>query len=170
MNFVKASFYSNFFKNYKINLSYNTASDKITATDNITTGSSTIKVGLSKEYGDWMISSQFGSHTIANKSLLISNVKIEYKLDEKGNLRVSTFNESNDINLFNQLTTYTTQGIGINYQEEFSTADEFISLQRLLNIFRPEHERRILKRAKKNRKPLPSNSLPNSKDSLTVNK
>jgi len=157
-------------KNYKINLSYNTASDKITATDNITTGSSTIKVGLSKEYGDWMISSQFGSHTIANKSLLISNVKIEYKLDEKGNLRVSTFNESNDINLFNQLTTYTTQGIGINYQEEFSTADEFISLQRLLNIFRPEHERRILKRAKKNRKPLPSNSLPNSKDSLTVTK
>ncbi len=157
-------------KNYKINLSYNTASDKVTATDNITTGSSTIKVGLSKEYGDWMISSQFGSNTNANKSLLISNVKIEYKLDDKGNLRVSTFNESNDINMFNQLTTYTTQGIGINYQEEFTSIDEFISLQRFLNIFRPENERRILKRTKKNRKPIPSNSLLNSKDSLTVTK
>ena len=157
-------------KNYKINLSYNTATDRVSPTDNTTTGSSTIKVGLSKEYGDWMISSQFGSNTNANKSLLISNVKIEYKLDEKGNLRLSTFNESNDINLYNQLTTYTTQGVGINYQEEFTSVDEFISLQRFLNIFRPKNERRIIKRNKKNRKPIPINLLLNSKDSLTVTK
>ena len=157
-------------KNYKINLSYNTANDRVSPTDNTTTGSSTIKVGLSKEYGDWMISSQFGSNTNANKSLLISNVKIEYKLDDKGNLRLSTFNESNDINLYNQLTTYTTQGVGINYQEEFTSVDEFISLQRFLNIFRPKNERRIIKRNKKNRKPIPINLLLNSKDSLTVTK
>ena len=157
-------------KNYKINLSYNTATDKVSPTDNTTTGSSTIKVGLSKEYGDWMISSQFGSNTNANKSLLISNVKIEYKLDDKGNLRLSTFNESNDINLYNQLTTYTTQGVGINYQEEFTSVDEFISLQRFLNIFRPKNERRIIKQNKKNRKPIPSNILLISKDSLTVTK
>jgi hypothetical protein len=97
-------------------------------------------------------------------------VRIDYNLDDAGNLKLSTFNESNDINLFNQLNTYTTQGIGINYQEEFTTVEEFVSLQRFLNIFRPENERRILKRTKKNRKPIPTNSLQNNKDSLTVKK
>jgi len=155
-------------RNYKINLSYNTTNDRLLATDNTSTGSSTIKVGLSKEYGDWMITSQFGSNSNASQNLLISNVKIEYKIDEKGNLRFSTFNESNDINLLRQLDKYTTQGIGINYQEEFTNMDEFVSLQRFLNIFRPENERRIFKRNKKNRKQIPSKSLPNTKDSLTV--
>ena len=157
-------------KNYKINLSYNTATDKVSTTDHTTTGTTSIKLGLAKDYGDWNISSQFGSNTNATTSLLISNVKIEYKLDDKGNLRLSTFNESNDINLFNQLNTYTTQGVGINYHEEFTTMDEFNSLQRFLNIFRPKNERRIIKRSKKNRKPIPTSALSNNKDSSTVRK
>ena len=158
-------------KNYKINLSYNTANDNTTTSTNTnTTGTSTIKVGLSKDYGDWMITSAFGSNQNADKSLLISNVKIEYKLDDKGNLRLSTFNESNDINLFNQLNTYTTQGIGINYQEEFTSLEEFNSLQRFLNIFRPKNERRIIKHTRKNRKAIPTSAILNNKDSSTVRK
>lgn len=158
-------------KNYKINLSYNTATDKITNADNTsTTGTSTLKIGFFKTYGDFDITSAFGSNTNADKSLIISNVKIEYKLDDKGNLRLSTFNESNDINLFNQLNTYTTQGIGINYQEEFTSIEEFNSLQRFLNLFRPKNERRIIKRHKKNRKPIPSAALLKEKDSVTVKK
>lgn len=158
-------------KNYRINLSYNTATDNTATTTQATsTGTTSIRVGLSKGYGDWNITSQFGSNTNANTTLWISNVRIDYNLDDAGNLKLSTFNESNDINLFNQLNTYTTQGIGINYQEEFTTVEEFVSLQRFLNIFRPENERRILKRTKKNRKPIPTNSLQNIKDSLTVKK
>ena len=158
-------------KNYRINLSYNTATDNTATTTQATSiGTTSIRVGLSKGYGDWNITSQFGSNTNANTTLWISNVRIDYNLDDAGNLKLSTFNESNDINLFNQLNTYTTQGIGINYQEEFTTVEEFVSLQRFLNIFRPENERRILKRTKKNRKPIPTNSLQNNKDSLTVNK
>ena len=156
---------------YRINLSYNTATDNTATTTQATsTGTTSIRVGLSKGYGDWNITSQFGSNTNANTTLWISNVRIDYNLDDAGNLKLSTFNESNDINLFNQLNTYTTQGIGINYQEEFTTVEEFVSLQRFLNIFRPENERRILKRTKKNRKPIPTNSLQNIKDSLTVKK
>ncbi len=157
-------------KNYKINLSYNTATDKVTTADHTTTtGTTSIKVGLTKGYGDWLITSQFGSNTNATTSLLISNVKIEYNLDEKGNLRLSTFNESNDINLFNQLNTYTTQGVGINYHEEFTSMEEFNSLQRFLNIFRPKNERRVIKRSRKNRKPIPTSALPNAiNDSSTV--
>ena len=158
-------------KNYKINLSYNTASDKITNADHTsTTGTSTIKVGLSKNYGDFMITSAFGSNTTADKSLLISNFKIEYKLDSKGNVRLSTFNESNDINLFNQLNTYTTQGIGLNYQEEFTSVDDFTSFQRFLNIFRSKNEKRVFIKHKKHRKPIPTSSLNSTKDSITVKK
>ena len=157
-------------KNYKINLSYNTATDKVSTTTGTTTGTTSIKVGLSRDYGDWMISSQFGSNSNATTNLLISNVKIEYKLDDKGNLRLSTFNESNDINLFNQLNTYTTQGVGINYHEEFTSLDDFTSLQRFLNIFRRKNEKHYIKKSKKNRKQIPLNALKIDKDSLTVKK
>jgi hypothetical protein len=158
-------------KNYKINLSYNTATDKITNADNTsTTGTSTLKIGFSKTYGDFDITSAFGSNTNADKSLIISNFKIEYKLDSKGNIRLSTFNESNDINLFNQLNTYTTQGIGINYQEEFTSFDDFTSLQRFLNIFRSKNEKRVFIKHKKHRKQIPASALIQSKDSITVKK
>ena len=103
-------------------------------------------------------------------SLSPNNFKIEYKLDSKGNVRLSTFNESNDINLFNQLNTYTTQGIGLNYQEEFTSVDDFTSFQRFLNIFRSKNEKRVFIKHKKHRKPIPTSSLNSTKDSITVKK
>jgi hypothetical protein len=158
-------------KNYKINLSYNTANDKINNADHTTsTGTSSIKVGISKDYGDWQITSAFGRNQSADNNLLISNVKIEYKLDAKGNLRLSTFNESNDINLFKQLNTYTTQGIGFNYQEDFTSVEDFTTLQKFLNIFRSKNEKRTFKKIKKNRKPIPIEALNKVKDTLTVQK
>ena len=102
--------------------------------------------------------------------LLAVVFKIEYKLDSKGNVRLSTFNESNDINLFNQLNTYTTQGIGLNYQEEFTSVDDFTSFQRFLNIFRSKNEKRVFIKHKKHRKPIPTSSLNSTKDSITVKK
>jgi hypothetical protein len=95
--------------------------------------------------------------------MLIGNVSVEYKLNEDGTIRVIAFNETNDFNVSAQLNSRTTQGGGINIQEEFSSMNEFDLFQKMMNVFRTDNRKRIIKRKKKGRVPVVnpnSNLLP----------
>lgn len=67
-----------------------------------------------------------------NSNSLIGDVDVEYKLNEEGNTRIHAFNESNEYDITNQESTYT-QGVGVFYQESFSTFSELVC--KLKNLF-----------------------------------
>jgi hypothetical protein len=56
---------------------------------------------------------------------LIGDVDVEYKLNDEGNVRVHGFNRSNEYDITQQESTYT-QGVGVFYQESFSTFGELM--------------------------------------------
>ncbi|WP_258542575.1 translocation/assembly module TamB domain-containing protein [Parvicella tangerina] len=73
-----------------------------------------------------------------NSNSLIGDVDVEYKINEEGNTRIHGFNRSNEYDITQQEATYT-QGVGVFYQESFSTFPELIC--KLKNIFiREENE------------------------------
>lgn len=73
-----------------------------------------------------------------NNNSLIGDVDAEYKINEEGNTRVHAFNRSNEYDITQQGATYT-QGVGVFYQESFSTFPELMC--KLKNIFlRKENE------------------------------
>jgi len=63
---------------------------------------------------------------------LIGDVDVEYKINEEGNTRVHAFNRSNEYDITQQEAT-NTQGVGVFYQESFSTLSELTCKVR--NIF-----------------------------------
>lgn len=67
-----------------------------------------------------------------NNNSLIGDVDVEYKINEEGNTRVHAFNRSNEYDITQQEATYT-QGVGVFYQESFSTLPELMC--KLKNIF-----------------------------------
>ncbi len=67
-----------------------------------------------------------------NSNSLIGDVDVEYKINEEGNTRVHGFNRSNEYDITQQEATYT-QGVGVFYQESFSTFSELMC--KLKNIF-----------------------------------
>ena len=67
-----------------------------------------------------------------NSNSLIGDVDVEYKLNEEGNVRVHAFNKSNEYDITQQEATYT-QGVGVFYQESFSTFPELVC--KLKNLF-----------------------------------
>jgi hypothetical protein len=73
-----------------------------------------------------------------NSNSLIGDVDVEYKINEEGNTRIHGFNRSNEYDITQQEATYT-QGVGVFYQESFSTFPELMC--KLKNIFvREENE------------------------------
>ena len=75
------------------------------------------------------ISGNFGvSHgTSANQnpSNLIGDIKIEYVITEDGKIRLVVYNETNDYAVATTAQSTYTQGVGVLYQEEFDTMEEF---------------------------------------------
>lgn len=67
-----------------------------------------------------------------NSNSLIGDVDVEYKLNEEGNTRIHAFNKSNEYDITQQESTYT-QGVGVFYQESFSTFSELMC--KLKNLF-----------------------------------
>jgi hypothetical protein len=65
---------------------------------------------------------------------IIGDLTVEYRLNEDGTFTLTAFNESNQGTDAEKGPF--TQGVGINYQETFSTSRDFKVLQGLLNIFR----------------------------------
>jgi hypothetical protein len=148
-------------KDYKFNVSYNTTSNQ-TADNLQTQGTSKLALGVSKNFfdGKLLVNGTIGRSSYTNQNInqnrLIGNLNLELKLNESGTLRVNGFNQMNDYYVSTQLNSNTTQGIGFNYQEEFSTLNEFNIYNSLAN-FLSKSNRKKNKRYNKNYKPIPQN-------------
>ena len=158
------SLLSDLSKDYKFNVTYNTTNlntDPTQTTNNM----NKLAMGVTKDFfdGKLLVNGTFGRTFTTSQSMLIGNVSVEYKLNEDGTIRVIAFNETNDFNVSAQLNSRTTQGGGINIQEEFSSMNEFDLFQKMMNVFRTDNRKRIIKRKKKGRVPVVnpnSNVLP----------
>ena len=104
--------------------------------DNIT--SDEIAVALSTELLNdrLVISSNFGvsqgNEINQNKSALIGDVNVEYKLNEDGTFRVRVFSHTNEYDITNATQSQTTSGIGLYYKKEFNNWKEFITPKKKL--------------------------------------
>ena len=144
-------------KDYKFNVSYNIANTVAATVEDPAQNTSKMALGVTKNYldGKLLVNGSFGRSSYTNQSMLIGNLSFEYKLNDDGTVRVIAFNETNDFNVSTQLNSRTTQGGGINIQEEFSTLNEFGLYQSFLDLFRSEDERKSVKKKSKNRRPIP---------------
>ena len=66
-----------------------------------------------------------GNTANQNPSNLIGDVRLEYKITDEGKIRLVVYNESNDFRMITTQQSLYTQGVGVLYQEEFDTLDEF---------------------------------------------
>ncbi len=95
------------------------------------------------------IKGSFGveNNTGASQSTLIGNLNLEYILDEKGNFRVSIFNESNSYSVIQDKNVgQFTQGVGLQYREQFHTYEDFRVLQVFLDVFRKDKHIKFTKK------------------------
>jgi len=120
------------------------------------TGDNSYEFGLKKGFLDdkLIISGSFGVENQKvdkddNKNYLIGDVRLEYVINEQGTFRVNIFNESNDRTVINsQKQGAFTQGVGLSYKESFNTIDDFKVIQKILNLFRKEEDKRFQKKRK----------------------
>ncbi|MFM9986101.1 MAG: translocation/assembly module TamB domain-containing protein, partial [Flavobacteriales bacterium] len=60
-----------------------------------------------------------------NTNNIIGDIRIEYRIDENGKVKMVVYNESSDFRMATTQQSPYTQGLGILYQEEFDTLEEF---------------------------------------------
>ncbi len=66
-----------------------------------------------------------GNSLNQNPSNLIGDVRLEYFITPEGKIRLVVYNESNDFRMVTTQQSIYTQGVGILYQEEFDSMEEF---------------------------------------------
>jgi hypothetical protein len=116
-----------------VDLNFAMASDEMT-------GESSVEFGFQKGLMDdrLIVSGAFGvgAYEAAGQNHVIGDVNIEYLLNDRGTFRANVFNESNANSIVHAVGGQYTQGIGINYQEEFYTIKDFQAFKEFLNLFR----------------------------------
>lgn len=123
-----------------VDLNFAMASDEMT-------GESSVEFGVQRGFMDdrLIVTGAFGvgAYEAAGQNHFIGDVNIEYLLNETGTFRANVFNESNANSIVHAVGGQYTQGIGINYQEEFYTIKDFQAFKEFLNLFRrPENRQR----------------------------
>ena len=127
-------------------------------------GDKTYELGLSKEFLDnrLILSGSFGvenstaTKTSSSQNFLIGDVNLEYLLNETGTFRVNIFNESNQSNVIQDNNQgLFKQGIGINYQEDFTGFKNFKLFQYFFDLFRKSDDKRFPYKKNKKRMPVP---------------
>ena len=145
-------------KDYKLNV----ALDK-----NALTGGNSMAVGITKGfYGDRLIfkgsvgigtaGSQTSTSATTNQNPLIGDMNLEYSLNESGTFKVNIFNESNQNTILNNQLGLFTQGAGLQYQEDFTSLEEFKALQYFLDVFRSKENKKMPVRKSNKQTPIPS--------------
>ncbi len=146
---------------------------------NSPTGETTFEFGVSKEFLDnrLILTGSFGveNSTRGNpdnqyQNFLIGDVNLGYLLNESGTFRVNIFNESNQSNGIqnNNIGLYK-QGVGLNYQEEFNSFQDFKMIQYFLDIFRKKGNKRYPIKRKRRQIPVPNENTTTSKDIVEPN-
>lgn len=79
-----------------------------------------------------------GTQANQNPSSLIGDLKVEYKITPDGKVRLVAYNESNAFDLITTDQATSKQGVGVLYQQEFDSFDEFVC--EFKNLFRRDDE------------------------------
>lgn len=113
------------------------------------TGEGSVEFGVSKGFFDdkLLVSTSLGvgNQGTANEGAIIGDVSVEYLLNEDGTFRVNVFNRSNTTNTLEQNNQGPlTQGVGINYKEDFHNIEDFKLIQFIFDVFRKEENRKVL--------------------------
>ncbi|MDG1346648.1 MAG: translocation/assembly module TamB domain-containing protein, partial [Crocinitomicaceae bacterium] len=128
-------------------------------------GEKTYELGLSKEFLDnrLILSGSFGvenstaTETSSSQNFLIGDVNLEYLLNETGTFRVNIFNESNQSKVIQDNNQgLFKQGIGINYQEDFTGFKNFKLFQYFFDLLRKSNDKRFPYKKNKKRTPVPT--------------
>ena len=82
-------------------------------------------------------------------------MNLEYSLNESGSFKINIFNESNQNTILNNQLGLFTQGAGLQYQEDFTTLNEFKVLQYLLDVFRKKEKKKYPRKNNEKRTPIP---------------
>jgi len=90
-----------------------------------------------------------------NQNPLIGDMNLEYSLNESGSFKINIFNESNQNTILNNQLGLFTQGAGLQYQEDFTTLNEFKVLQYLLDVFRKKEKKKYPRKNNEKRTPIP---------------
>lgn len=75
--------------------------------------------------GNFGVTSPTEMQYTRGQSGLVGDFLLEYLITEDGKLRLKVFNETNPYEVFDQVGSIYTQGVGLIYQEDFNTVDEF---------------------------------------------
>lgn len=87
---------------------------------------SQIGVTLSSQINDRItVNGQVGVAVGGMNESVVGNFELQLRLNEDGTLKARAFNRENDINFLGEGIGYT-QGVGLNYQLDFDTFDEFL--------------------------------------------
>jgi hypothetical protein len=141
---------------------------------NSSTGDRTFEFGVSKEFLDnrLILTGSFGVENSTSgstdnqaQSFLIGDVNLEYLLNESGTFRVNIFNESNQNRVIsdNQQGLFK-QGIGLHYQEDFNSFQDFKLAQYFLDVFRKKENKRYPIKKKNSQTPVPKDAPTGNKD------
>lgn len=128
------------------------------------TGAESYEFGISKSFLDnrLLVSGSFGVGTYdrtgqAPQNNIIGDINVEYLLNEEGTFRVNAFNVSNahTVVQHTQMGMFT-QGVGVNYIEDFNNVEDFKLIQAIFDVFRSNESRKVLgKKREKRLTPIP---------------
>lgn len=121
-----------------VDLNFAMASDEMT-------GESSVEFGIQKGFMDdrLLVTGAFGvgAYEAAGQNHVIGDINIEYLLNDKGTFRANVFNESNANSIVHAVGGQYTQGIGVNYQENFYNIKDFQAFKEFLNLFRGQENK-----------------------------
>ncbi|MFN2430100.1 MAG: translocation/assembly module TamB domain-containing protein, partial [Cryomorphaceae bacterium] len=75
--------------------------------------------------GNFGVTSASETQYTQGRSGILGDFLLEYALTEEGKIRLKVFNETNPYEVFSTSSSIYTQGVGLIYQEDFDTMDEF---------------------------------------------
>ncbi len=133
---------------------------------NNSTGANTAKVGIKREFLDNRLVftgsvgvGNSGINSTQNKNTLLGDVNLVYLLNTSGTFKINIFNESNQNSVLQNKLGLFTQGVGIQYQEDFNDLGDFKLYQYFLDLFRKKNNKHFP--IKRNRKHTPLPKLTN---------
>ncbi len=77
--------------------------------------------------GNFGVTSASESQYTQSQTNILGDFLVEYSLTEDGKIRLKVFNETNPYEVFSTSSSIYTQGVGLVYQEDFDTLDEFFT-------------------------------------------
>lgn len=90
--------------------------------------------------GNFGVTSASEAQYTQGQSGFLGDFLVEYMLTEEGKIRLKVFNETNPYEVFSTSSSIYTQGVGLVYQEDFNTLDEFF--EEVGNLFSKDEARK----------------------------